>query len=325
MFMDPICRAPRRYARRVAATRGRDSRSRSLSSGLRLPVGCCRGRGSRSVSSDGRKGRRHRTRSRSRSRRRSRRGSPWHGQTRRRSRRRRVGSPRHPRGAQTSLHPRRQTEGLIAAAIAVRDPVPLEELPLILEPQAPTSRQHALAFDGELYDRDAFMTYYGLQHGNYMWASCAERTNAAVSFVQAWLYYIRATGKDQTMHALLRFLRLQEWAKDFRWKSVLLIYVFRALSLRVAFLEEHAHIPWDADLDNDMDRKALNDLALLWTSRYLTTSAASRGTARSVLRVFWTDWFGHKDFALLVATKHVLDWQMTLTLLTEHLQHLGLL
>ena len=219
----------------------------------------------------------------------------------------------------------RATEGLLAAAIAVRDPVPLEELPLILEPQAPTSRQHALAFDGELYDKEAFMTYYGLQHGNDIWTSCAERTNSAVSFVQAWLYYIRATGKDQTMHALLRFLRLQEWAKDFRWKSVLLIYVFRALSLRVAFLEEHAHIPWDADLDNDMDRKALNDLALLWTSRYLTTSAASRGTARSVLRVFWTDWFGHKDFALLIATKHVLDWQMTLTLLTEHLQHLGLL
>ena len=127
-----------------------------------------------------------------------------------------------------------------------------------------------------------------------------------------------------TAHTAKFSVTFQKAAKDFRWKSVLLIYVFRALSLRVAFLEEHAHIPWDADLDNDMDRKALNDLALLWTSRYLTTSAASRGTARSVLRVFWTDWFGHKDFALLIATKHVLDWQMTLTLLTEHLQHLGL-
>ena len=47
-----------------------------------------------------------------------------------------------------------------------------------------------------------------------------KETNAAISFVQAWLYFIRATGKDDTMHALLRFLRLEEWAEDFRWKSV---------------------------------------------------------------------------------------------------------
>lgn len=195
----------------------------------------------------------------------------------------------------------------------------------MLEPEAARDTQHALAFDGEMYNKDAFLEYYGSQYGNYIWKSCAERTNSAISFVQAWLYFIRATGKDDTMHALLRYLRLDEWANDFRWKSVLLIFVFRALTLRGAFFDQYPHIPLDADLDNEGDRKALNDIALSWTWRYLTTSAASRGTARSVLRVFWNDWFGHKDFALLIATKHVLDWQMTLTLLSKRLHELHLL
>ena len=230
MFMDPICRAPRRYARRVAAARGRDSRSRSLSSGLRLPVGYSRGRESRSFSSDSWRGRRPRTTSRSRSPRRSRRGhgtdrqdgdrdgAVWGRLGARGARRHRCIRDARRRGAHSGGHRRSRPSAIGGTAFD-------------FGAQAPTSRQHALAFDGELYDRDAFMTYYGLQHGNYMWVSCAERTNTAVSFVQAWLYYIRATGKDQTMqHALLRFLRLQEWAKDFRWKSVLLIYVFRALS-----------------------------------------------------------------------------------------------
>ena len=360
MYMDPVCRAPRAYARRVAAARRR---------GLPLQkVNRCR------LSSRSEPRRSSRSRSLVRRRRRSSRHrcESSTGHTRRSSGHRRrssghrcergpsAGSRREseitrcssghrcerrpsadsqrsgsqwtrPRGRTVSPSPRspcssrRPRHGLIAAVVAVRNPLPLEKLPLMLEREAPKGKQYALAFDGEMYDQDGFVEYYGCQYGNYIWKSCAERTNAAISFVQAWLYFIRATGKDDTMHALLRFLRLEEWAEDFRWKSVLLIFIFRALTLRMTFLDQHPHIPYDADLDNEHDRKALNDIALSWTARYLTTSAASRGTARSVLRVFWNDWFGHKDFALLIATKHVLDWQMTLTLLSKHLQKLRLL
>ena len=366
MYMDPVCRAPREYARRVAATRGRESCSRGAvryvvmprrTSRSRSPIRC-RERSlflRRRRSASGKDSRRRRRRSASgrasarRARkgsspgnscdgkssagsRRDRRGALEHRRERRSSADSRSGSQwTRPRGRtvspsrKSSSSPRHPRQGLIAAVLAVRNPVPLEKLPLMLEPGAARDTQHALAFDGEMYNKDAFLEYYGSQYGNDIWKSCAERTNSAISFVQAWLYFIRATGKDDTMHALLRYLRLQEWANDFRWKSVLLIFVFRALSLRGTFFDQYPHIPLDADLDNERDRKALSDIALSWTWRYLTTSAASRGTARSVLRVFWNDWFGHKDFALLIATKHVLDWQMTLTLLSKRLQDLHLL
>ena len=40
----------------------------------------------------------------------------------------------------------------------------------------------------------------------------------------------------------------------------------------------------------------------------------------SVLRLFWQHWFGHKDFALLVAAEGVMNWRTTVASLSHWLQ-----
>ena len=97
-------------------------------------------------------------------------------------------------------------------------------------------------------------------------------------------------------------------------------FVFRALALRDEFLALHDLHQAHGNYNNEWARKRMIDIALTWTAKYRVHGAATPERTRSVLRLFWQHWFGHKDFALLVAAEGVMNWRTTVASLSHWLQ-----
>ena len=67
----------------------------------------------------------------------------------------------------------------------VSEPVSLRPVCDRIPPFPAEGLLHAMAFDGEVYDKSAFFSYYD-DAAFHVWNECQVRTHAAASFVHIW-------------------------------------------------------------------------------------------------------------------------------------------
>lgn len=124
------------------------------------------------------------------------------------------------------------------------------------------------------------------------------------------------------MLRLGEFLKSQQWLVSHPawWQLRVVQLVFRALSLRDEFVAMHDLRQTHDNFNNEWTRKQMIHIATTWTAKYIVRGEVTNPRTRSILRFFWQNWFGHKDFALLVATEGVLNWKRTVASFSELLQ-----
>ncbi len=196
-------------------------------------------------------------------------------------------------------------------------PVPMYQLSTRLPPHVDLT--HAMAFDGELYSKAAFAAYYGDADFPRLWDASQKRTHEAACFVHVWFNWSQHERGEDLMRHVARCVRGQEWLEHDWWRVLLVQFVFRALSLRDELLDVY-ELQRNGNYDNEWGRKELNKIATRWTAKYIVHGPTTPDRTRRVLRVFWQHWFGHKDFAMIVATRGVLFWRETLGAMSHLLQ-----
>ena len=182
---------------------------------------------------------------------------------------------------------------------------------------------HAMAFDGEVYDKSAFFSYYD-DAAFHVWNECQVRTHAAASFVHIWFNWtLQYTWGQDLMVRFANSVRAgREWLdrEGDWWRLRLVQFVFRALALRDEFLALNDLHQMHGNYNNEWSRKKMIEIAMTWTTKYRVHGAATSERTRSVLRLVWQHWFGSKDFALLVAAEGVMDWKKIVASLSHLLQ-----
>ena len=182
---------------------------------------------------------------------------------------------------------------------------------------------HAMAFDGEVYDKPAFFSYYD-DAAFQVWNECQVRTHAAASFVHMWFNWTLQNTKGRNlMLCFANSVRAgQEWLdrEPDWWRLRLVQFVFRALALRDEFLALNDLHQMHGNYNNEWSRKKMIDIAMTRTAKYRVHGTATSERTRSVLRLVWQHWFGSKDFALLVAAEGVMDWKKIVASLSHLLQ-----
>ena len=161
----------------------------------------------------------------------------------------------------------------------------------------------AMAFDGELYDKPAFFSYYG-DAAARIWNVCQVRTHAAACFVHLWFTWTvhAEQGRDLMLRVGEFFGRSIGWLLTLRGGKCVSFSLFRALALRDEFVALHDLRQTQGNFNNEWARKQMIEIATTWTAKYIVHGEAANKRTRSILRFFWQNCFGHKDFALLVAT-----------------------
>ena len=205
-------------------------------------------------------------------------------------------------------------------ATSLPEPVTLRPIPVRLPPFPQEGLLYAMAFDGELYSKAEFFAYYGDAHADDVWTACQVRTHEAACFVHIWFNWTLEMGGEDLMLRVGKFVRGAEWLEHDWWRVRLVQLVFRALALRDELMDVHQLRLRHDSYNNAWGRTELNRIAMQWTAKHIVRGKVTPDRTRRVLRVFWQHWFGHKDFAMIVATQGVRFWKEPVASLSHFLQ-----